>query len=64
MYESTVSRKLDRLTAGLRKRIRKRLQSAGVDSRFCDELLRELDVRDVEVDVAASLKQERTVGTF
>ncbi len=64
VHESTVSRKLDRLTAGLRKRIRKRLQSAGVDSRFCDELLRELDVRDVEVDVAASLKQERTVGTF
>jgi RNA polymerase sigma-70 factor (ECF subfamily) len=64
VHESTVSRKLDRLTGALRKRIRKRLQSAGVHPRRCDELLRELDVRDVDVDVGASLKQERTVGTF
>ncbi len=64
VHESTVSRKVDRLTVALHKRIRKRLQSAGVDSRRCDELLRELDVRDIDVDVAASLKQERTVGTF
>jgi len=64
VHESTVSRKLDRLTATLRKRIRKRLQSAGVHSRRCDELLQELDVRDIDVDVAASLKQERSVGTF
>jgi RNA polymerase sigma-70 factor (ECF subfamily) len=64
VHESTVSRKLDRLAATLRKRIRKRLQSAGVHSRRCDELLTELDVRNLDVDVAASLKQERTVETF
>ncbi|MGD0629738.1 MAG: sigma-70 family RNA polymerase sigma factor [Terracidiphilus sp.] len=64
VHESTVSRKLDRLAAALRKRIRQRLQSAGVPPRRCDELLLELDVRDIDVDVAASLKQESTVETF
>jgi RNA polymerase sigma-70 factor (ECF subfamily) len=64
VHESTVSRKMDRLTTALRKRIRRRLQSAGVHPDRCDELLRELDVRDIDVDVGPSLKQERTVGTF
>jgi RNA polymerase sigma-70 factor (ECF subfamily) len=64
VHESTVSRKLDRLTGMLRKRVRRRLQSAGVPPRRCDELLREIDVRDLDVDVAANLKQERTAGTF
>ena len=64
VHESTVSRKLDRLTATLRKRVRRRLQSAGVHPRRCDELLREIDVRDIDVDVTANLKQERTAGTF
>jgi RNA polymerase sigma-70 factor (ECF subfamily) len=64
VHESTVSRKLDRLAAALRKRIRKRLQSAGVDPRRCDQWMLELDVRDIDVDVSGSLKQERTVGTF
>ncbi len=64
VHESTVSRKLDRLTGTLRKRVRRRLQSAGVAPRRCDELLQELDVRDIDVDVTANLKQERTAGTF
>ncbi len=64
VHESTVSRKLDRLTGTLHKRVRRRLQSAGVHSQRCDELLREIDVRDIDVDVAANLKQERTSGTF
>jgi RNA polymerase sigma-70 factor (ECF subfamily) len=64
VHESTVSRKLDRLTGMLRKRVRRRLQSAGVHPRRCDELLREIDVRDIDVDVTANLKQERTAGTF
>jgi RNA polymerase sigma-70 factor (ECF subfamily) len=64
VHESTVSRKLDRLTVALRKRIRKHLLSTGVHSRRCDELMLELDVRDIDVDVSGSLKQERTVGTF
>ena len=63
-HESTVSRKLDRLTDTLRKRVRTRLQSAGVHPRRCDELLREIDVRDIDVDAAAILKQERTTEAF
>jgi RNA polymerase sigma-70 factor (ECF subfamily) len=64
VHESTVSRKLNRLTATLRKRVRRCLLTAGVAPRRCDELLRELDVRDIDVDVAANLRQERSAGTF
>jgi len=64
VHESTISRKLDRLKGVLRKRVRRRLESAGIHPRRCDELLDELDVRDIDVDVAANLKQERTAGTF
>jgi RNA polymerase sigma-70 factor (ECF subfamily) len=64
VHESTIGRKLDRLTGALRKRIRKRLHDAGIDRDRCDELLQELDVRDIDVDVAANLKQERAVRTF
>ena len=64
VHESTVSRKLDRLTAALRKRVRRCLLTAGVAPRRCDEMLRELDVRDIDVDVAANLKQERSAETF
>jgi RNA polymerase sigma-70 factor (ECF subfamily) len=70
VHESTVSRKLDRLTSALRKRVRWRLQSAGVAARHCDELLQDLDVRTINVDVAGKLKQagsskqESTAETF
>jgi RNA polymerase sigma-70 factor, ECF subfamily len=56
VHESTISRRLDRLTGTLRKRVRKRLQAAGLSSRDCEELMLELDVRDLSVNVAASLK--------
>jgi RNA polymerase sigma-70 factor (ECF subfamily) len=64
VHESTISRKLERLTGELRKRIRKRLQAAGINPRRCNELLLELDVRDLKVNVAENLRQERPVGTF
>ena len=64
VHESTVSRRLDRLTGTLRKRVRKRLQAAGLSSRECDERMQELDVRDLNVDVAATLKQESPVESF
>jgi RNA polymerase sigma-70 factor (ECF subfamily) len=57
VHESTISRKLDRLTGALRKRVRWRLQTAGVAARQCDELLQDLDVRAINVDVAGNLKQ-------
>ncbi len=64
VHESTISRKLEKLTKTLRKGIRKRLQDAGIGSRRCDELLSELDVRDLEIDVAEHLRQEKPVSTF
>ena len=64
VHESTISRKLEKLTKELRKRIRKRLQAAGINSRRCDELLLELDVRDLNVNVAENLRQERPIETF
>lgn len=64
VHESTVSRKLDKVTGALRKRLRKGLQAKGMDARRCDELMQELDVRDLNVDVAGSLRQERPAETF
>ena len=64
VHESTISRRLDRLSGTLRKRVRKRLQAAGLSSRDCDDLLLGLDVRDLNVNVAASLKQETPFETF
>jgi RNA polymerase sigma-70 factor, ECF subfamily len=64
VHESTISRRMERLTATLRKRVRKRLQGAGLSSRECDEVMLDLDVRDLNVDVAASLKQETPLETF
>jgi RNA polymerase sigma-70 factor (ECF subfamily) len=58
VHESTISRRIERLTTGLRKRIRKRLQSAGLSARQCDEILEDVDIRDLNVDVAAQLRQE------
>jgi RNA polymerase sigma-70 factor (ECF subfamily) len=63
-HESTISRKLEKLTKELRKRIRKRLQAAGIDARRSDELLLELDVRDLDLNLAENLRQERPAQTL
>jgi len=64
VHESTISRKLEKLAKELRKRVRKRLQAAGINSRRCNELLLELDVRDLNVNVAENLRQESAIETF
>jgi RNA polymerase sigma-70 factor, ECF subfamily len=64
VHESTISRKLERLTTDLRKRVRKGWQAAGLSPRRCDELLQELDVRDLNIDVAANLRQETQPRAF
>lgn len=64
VHESTISRKLDRLTDSLRKRIRYQLQENGLNVRQCESLLAELDVRDLNVDVEGRLRQERRAETF
>src|SRR5207245_5847209 len=55
VHESTISRKLERLTGELQKRVRKRSQATGVDRRRCDELLQNLDVRDLNIALAQML---------
>ena len=64
VHESTISRRLDRITGALHKRIRKRLQAGGLSSRQCDERINELDVRDLEIDVNATLRQESPLESF
>lgn len=64
LHESTISRKLERVTRELRKRVRKRLQAVGFHPRRCEELMQEIDIRDLNVDVAATLRQEISPGTF
>jgi RNA polymerase sigma-70 factor (ECF subfamily) len=62
--ESTICRRLKKVTLMVRKRIRKRLISSGLDVRRCDEILEELDVRDLQVDVERILRQEKKIQTF
>jgi RNA polymerase sigma-70 factor (ECF subfamily) len=64
VHESTVSRRLDKLTALLRARIRKRLMADGFDARRCAELMAGLDVRDLNVDVQGKLRQDSRVPPF
>lgn len=64
VHESTVSRKMEKLTATVRKRIRKRLLSSGMDARRCEETLEDMDVRDLNIDVVANLRQEKKIETF
>ncbi len=59
VHESTVSRKIDRATAALRKHVRHDLQADGLSPGQCDDLMAELDVRDLRVDVERNLRQER-----
>ncbi len=64
VHESTISRKLDRATAGLRKRISKRLISSGMSRREAEEIMTEIDVRDVQVKVSETLRQGSLPATF
>lgn len=58
IHESSVSRRLEKITAKLRKRILHHLASFGMSRRQAEEAL-EGDVRDLTVDVRASLQHQR-----
>jgi RNA polymerase sigma-70 factor, ECF subfamily len=64
VHESTISRKLDRLVQSVRKDLRKRLISGGMSPCEADEILTEVDVRDLEVKVRENLKQESPPSAF
>ncbi len=63
VHESTISRKLEKIAAGLRKRILENLVRAGMSRRQAEEAL-DVDVRDVTVDIRSRLAQESGGRTF
>jgi RNA polymerase sigma-70 factor (ECF subfamily) len=63
VHESTISRRLDRVTSGLRKSVVQGLRHRGMSKRAAEEAL-ETDVRDLAVDVRARLTQDPAAGTF
>jgi RNA polymerase sigma-70 factor, ECF subfamily len=61
VHESTISRKLEKITRGLRGAIRDALVRRGMSRRQADEAL-EVDVRDLAVDVRARLAAAGDTG--
>jgi RNA polymerase sigma-70 factor (ECF subfamily) len=64
VHESTMSRRLDRITTLLHKRVVKHLRASGLSTQQCDELLEELDVRDLTIDLHTKLRQESPGAAF
>ena len=62
IHESTVSRKLKRLTSGLHQQLLKRLQASGMSKRAADEALG-TDPRDLDLNLR-NLLQTSATGTF
>lgn len=63
VHESTISRKVEKLTKSLRKQILKNLVRFGMSRRQAEEALA-ADVRDLTVDIRASLAQDSVSGAF
>ena len=63
VHESTISRKVEKLTRSLRKQIIKNLVRQGMDRRQAEEALGS-DVRDLAVDVRSSLAQDSVGSSF
>ena len=63
IHESSVSRRLDRLSVGLRRRILAGLRDLGMSHAQAVEAL-ETDVRDVNVNLRSSLAQDSDATTF
>ena len=63
VHESTISRKVEKLTKNLRKQILKNLVQYGMNRRQAEEALT-VDVRDLAVDIRASLTQDSVAGAF
>jgi RNA polymerase sigma-70 factor (ECF subfamily) len=61
VHESTISRRLTRLTHNLRKQLLRQLQSAGLSRRAAEEALG-IDVRDVDIDIRKILQLPATAA--
>ncbi len=64
VHESTISRKLDRLTGAIRKDIRGKLVARGMSARQADEAMQDMDVRDVSLNIRECLQQETGPAAF
>lgn len=62
-HESTISRKLEKLAQGLRRKTLAALERRGLSRRQAEEAL-ETDVRDLSVDVRGRLAQEMSARPF
>lgn len=63
VHESTISRRIDKLTKGLRKQILAGLVRRGMSRRQAEEAL-EVDVRDLQLDIRRKLAQESAPPAF
>ncbi|MBO0912552.1 MAG: sigma-70 family RNA polymerase sigma factor, partial [Acidobacteria bacterium] len=63
VHESTISRKVEKLTKALRKQILKALLSLGMSRRQAEEAL-STDVRDMRLDIRTSLAQDSVGRAF
>ena len=63
VHESTISRKVEKLTKVIRKQILKNLIGQGMSRRQADEALA-ADVRDLALDIRASLTQDSAENAF
>lgn len=63
VHESTISRKVDKLTRNLRKQIFKNLVKNGMSRRQAEEAL-SADVRDLTVDIRSALAQDSMANAF
>jgi RNA polymerase sigma-70 factor (ECF subfamily) len=63
VHESTISRKVEKLTKNLRKQIVKALIRMGMSRRQAEEAL-DADIRDLRLDIRASLAQDSTKVAF
>ena len=58
VHESTISRRVEKITASLRKQIVRGLRERGMDAKAAGEAL-EADVRDLTLDVRARLQEKK-----
>jgi RNA polymerase sigma-70 factor, ECF subfamily len=63
LHESSISRRLDRLSAGLRKRILAGLRERGMSHAQATEAL-DTDVRDIQLDLRGRLMQDSKAQSF
>ena len=63
VHESTISRKIEKLTKNIRKQVLKNLLGRGMSRRQAEDAL-SVDIRDLALDIRASLAQDSLPRAF